>query len=48
LLLNEYLQKTTCSATIVVMPTQGEILDETNHDARNYWCSPCTPDRRIG
>ena len=48
LLLNEYFQKTPCSATIVVKPRQGEILDATNHDERNYWRSPCTPDWRTG
>ena len=36
------------SATIVIMPRRGEILDVTNHDGRSYQPSPCTPNRQTG
>ena len=34
------------SATIIIMPRQGEILEATNHYGHSSWFSPFTPNRR--
>ena len=46
--LDEFLQKTPGSATIVIMPRRGEILEATNHDGHSYQLSPFTPNQWTG
>ena len=43
-LLGKFLQKTPGSATIVIMPRRGYILEATNHDRHSYQLSPFTPN----
>jgi hypothetical protein len=45
LLLDEFLQKTPGSATIVIMLRRGVILEATNHDGHSYQLSPFTPNQ---
>jgi hypothetical protein len=48
LLLDKILQKTPGSATIIIMPRQGEIIEVTTHNGHSYRLSLFTPYRRTG